>query len=74
MLKKLLRWLMGYLIITIESGSPERFINLCRNNSIYIFNLKNVDGCYEFEILAKDYKNLKPIAKKAHTLPIIQKK
>ena len=65
---------MGYLIITIESGSPERFINLCRNNSIYIFNLKNVDGCYEFEILAKDYKNLKPIAKKAHTLPIIQKK
>lgn len=74
MFKKLLVWFMGYLEITIRGGSPEKFINLCKNNNTYIWNLKNVDECYRFELLARDYKDLKPIAKKTHTLPEINKK
>lgn len=65
---------MGYLYISINDGYPERFINLCKNNDIYIWNLKNIGGQYQFEMLAKDYKKLKTIAKKSHTLPWIDKK
>ena len=71
---KIFLWLRGYLLITMKGRSPERFINLCNNNNIYIWNLNNIDGYYRFEISVKDYKKLKPIAKKTHTIPFIEKK
>ncbi len=71
MFRKIIRWLFGYIVIIIKGGYPERFINLCKNNNIYIWNLKNIDGCYQFEMLAKNFKALKPISKKSHTRPII---
>lgn len=74
MLVKLFKWLRGYLCITIMGGSPERFINLCKNHDIHIWKLKNEDETYKFELLAKDYKLLKRIAKKSKTIPMIDKK
>lgn len=71
MFRKILRWFFGYLVIELSGGFPERFINLCKNNNIYIWNLKNIQGLYQFEMLAKDYKHLKAIAKKTHTRPWI---
>ncbi len=71
MVRKILRWLFGYLVIVLDGGYPERFINLCKNNDIHIWDLKNVDGYYQFEMLAKSFKELKPIAKKTRTRPRI---
>lgn len=69
MWRKLVNWINGYLTIKIKGNSPERFINLCFNKKIFIWNLKNIDGDYIFLIKARDYKRLKPIAKKTKMVP-----
>jgi similar to stage IV sporulation protein len=72
MLIKLFRWLRGYLLIRMKGQSPERFINLCSNRYIYIWDLRNVEGEYEFNIMLKDYRKLKPVAKKTGTIPLVK--
>jgi similar to stage IV sporulation protein len=71
MLLKLLNWLRGYLIIRIQGTAPERFINLCSNKKIFIWDLKQTDNQYEFHIVAKNYKQLKPVARKTGIVPRI---
>jgi similar to stage IV sporulation protein len=58
----------------MKGRSPERFINLCSNRGIYIWELKNVLGEYEFYIMLHDYLELKPIAYKTKTVPFIKKR
>jgi similar to stage IV sporulation protein len=58
----------------MKGRSPERFINLCSNRYIYLWDLKHVDGDYEFQIMVKDYLKLRPIAKKTGTIPYIRKR
>ena len=74
MLIKLFRWLRGYLLIRMKGQSPERFINLCSNRYIYLWDLKHFEGEYEFRIMLKDYLKLKPIAKKTGTIPYVKKR
>lgn len=74
MLIKLFRWLRGYLLIRMKGQSPERFINLCSNRKIYIWNMKYVESNYEFNVMLKDYKKMKPLAKKTGAIPTIKKK
>lgn len=74
MFAKIFLWLRGYLLIAMKGHSPERFINLCNKNGIYIWNLQNFKGSYQFQLMAKDYKKLKPIARKTGTIPYIDKK
>lgn len=74
MLIKALCWLRGYLLIRMKGQSPERFINLCSNRRIYIWDLKNVLGEYEFYIKLQDYYKLKPIAYKTRTIPYIKRR
>ena len=74
MWRKLVNWLRGYLAVQIKGNAPERFINLCYNKKILIWNLKRVEEHYRFYIQAKDYKKLKPIAKKTGMIPRIKEK
>jgi similar to stage IV sporulation protein len=74
MLVKLFRWIRGYLLIRLKGQSPERFINLCSNRGIFLWNLQNVDGDYECYIMIKDYKKLKPVARKTGTIPLIKRR
>lgn len=74
MLFKIICWLKGYLLVRMKGQSPERFINLCSNRYIYLWDLKHADGDYEFQIMVKDYFKLKPIAKKTGTIPYIKKR
>ena len=71
---KLLKWLQGFLCVGIRGTAPERFINLCNNKKIYLWDLKRVDDEYQFHIKAKNYKKLKPIARKTGIVPKIYKK
>ncbi len=71
MLRKLMNWLRGVLIIQIGGIAPERFINLCCNHRINIWDLKKTGEYYEFHIHASNYKKLKPIARKTGILPKI---
>lgn len=52
--------------ITVETGKAgfERFLNICRANKIAIFNIETIENKNLFRMNAKDFKLLKPIAKK----------
>lgn len=74
MLKKLKHWLMGYLTVHISGTSPERFINLCSNRKIYIWNIVRANEKYKFNMTVKNYRKIKPIVKKTGLIPKIEKK
>ena len=63
MLLKLFNWIRGILCVEISGMAPERFVNLCCNKKIFIWDLRQVEAGYQFHILEKNYKKLKPIAK-----------
>lgn len=66
----------GVVEVEIQGFFTERFINLCRINNIKIWNIKNVvNGIVRFSIAIKDFKKIKPIAKKTKCkVKIISKK
>jgi similar to stage IV sporulation protein len=74
MLTKLLNWIRGILWVQISGTAPERFVNLCCNKQIFIWNLIQADEGYQFCILARNYKKLKPIARKTKIVPKIKRK
>lgn len=74
MLINLMKWGRGYLLVGIEGHSPERFINLCRNKDILIWNLHREAEGYEFYISLRGFQQLRPIARKTKTRPIIKRR
>ena len=44
LIKILLRYILGYVRITVEGYYIERFINICTTNKILIWNLKREKG------------------------------
>jgi similar to stage IV sporulation protein len=74
MLIELINWFRGYLCVRIRGAAPERFINLCCNKKIFIWDLKRIEEDYQFHISVKNYKNLKPIARKTGMVPKITQK
>lgn len=74
MLIRFVKWFRGYLLVRITGYSPERFINLCRNRNILIWNLCRVEQGYEFNMSVKGFRQIKEIAKKTGTRPLIVKR
>ena len=71
----LLRLLFGFVRIEIEGYYIERFINICQNKRIIIWNLKREKGVKLFlNIGIKDLKKLKPIVRKTNCKLKIRKK
>lgn len=62
---RFLRFLFGYVCFTARSGFPERFINLCRINNINLWNLKSTDGIMTACTDRKNYRRIRPVAKKS---------
>ncbi len=71
MLRKLLNWFLGYLTVRIRGTAPERFINLCCNKKIFIWELTRIEEDFQFRISIKNYRKLRPIAKKTGIIPRI---
>ncbi len=74
MLNRLMNWLRGYLTVAIHGTAPERFINLCCNKQIYLWNLIRNGEDYQFQISVKNYRKLKPVAKKTGLIPRIRRR
>ena len=65
--KLLLRLIFGYVRIEVEGYYIERFINICTNNKILIWNLKREKGVKLYlNIGINDFKKLGIIAKKTN--------
>lgn len=71
MLMKLINWFRGFLCVNIRGVAPERFINLCCSKKIYIWDLVKTEEDYRFHISIKNYKKLRPVAKKTGIIPRI---
>ena len=63
--KILIFYILGYLNIEVEGIFVERFINICKCKGILLWNVKMEKGVIlHANIGIKDYKNIRPIAKK----------
>ena len=64
-IKILISYLIGYLNISVEGYYIERFINICKNNKILIWNLKKKKDVKIFlNINIREFKTICKIAKK----------
>ena len=68
------KYIHGYVIIKIYGYAPERFMNLCANRNIYLWNIGKVSDGYIFSISVKGFFMLRPIAKKTRCKVKIMKK
>ena len=71
----LLRLILGYVRIEVEGYYIERFINICQNKKILIWNLRRKKGVKLYaNIGIQDFKKLKPILRKTNCKIQILKK
>lgn len=76
MLLSLMKYMRGYLILTVTGTSAERYLNLCCRNNILIWNLtpcKEKKG-YRFCMSLQGYRKTREIQKRTHTKVCIQNK
>ena len=74
-IKIIFNYIIGYLRISIEGYYIERFINICKNNKIAIWNLKrDKEINLEFNIGVRDFKEICKIAKKTRCKVKIERK
>ena len=62
-----LKYLRGYLRIRVWGFSPERFMNLCSNKGILLWNITRQGDAYEMCIDIKGFRQLRPIVRKTGT-------
>lgn len=63
----ILQYCRGYLRIRVRGFSPERFMNLCSNRDILLWNITREDGVYDMNISLRSFYKLRPIARKTGT-------
>lgn len=67
-------YLLGYVVFRAQGGFSERFINLCSNNKIFIWDVRREDDCVLGCVEAADYKMLRHFAKKTGMILHAEKK
>ena len=74
-LKILLNYIIGYVRISIEGYYIERFINICTNNNILIWNLKRKNNIkMHLNCSISNFKNIAKIAKQTKCKVNIERK
>lgn len=68
---QIIRFLKGYLSIRVWGFSTERFINLCGNHNILLWNIVNHGDYYTMCISLKGFYLLRPITRKTGTRVVI---
>ncbi|MBR5248403.1 MAG: sporulation protein YqfD [Lachnospiraceae bacterium] len=66
-----LKYIKGYVRIRIWGLSPERFMNLCSNRDILLWNIEKDEDIYTMCISLKAFYQLRPIARKTGTRVVI---
>lgn len=71
---EVIRYLKGYLEIRVWGFSPERFMNLCSNHGIFLWDVTNCGDHYRMKLCLKDFYRLKGITRKTGTRVAITKR
>ena len=61
---ELLKYLRGYLRIRVSGFSPERFMNLCSNKGILLWQIVREGDVYYMNINLKSFRALRPTVRK----------
>ena len=64
---EVLKYIKGYLRIKVWGFSPERFMNLCSNKGILLWDIVREGDVYYMNINLRGFWALKPIVKKTGT-------
>ena len=64
---KFLKYIRGYLRIRIWGFSPERFMNLCSNKGVLLWDIVREGDVYYMNISLKGFWELRPILRKTGT-------
>ncbi|MDD7403691.1 MAG: sporulation protein YqfD [Butyribacter sp.] len=76
MVHRILGWLFGYVKVRMNGQHLERFVNLCRNHNILLWQLywdKEKKNLY-FRIALHDFYRLRPLARKCRVRVLIVKR
>lgn len=73
MVHRIFGWIGGYVKVRIQGNNVERFVNLCRNRGIILWQLywepgKNI---LYFQIALRDFYKLRPLVRKCRVHPIV---
>ena len=63
MVLKLLLYRKGMLRISVTGESYDRFLNLCANHGIALWNLEYHGNAYEMDISVQGFRMLRPLVK-----------
>ncbi|MDE7312493.1 MAG: sporulation protein YqfD [Eubacterium sp.] len=74
MLLRLIKYFRGYVEVALWGYAPERFLNLCSNHNILIWDLRQEGEVYYFHISVEGFRCLKPLLKKSGTHVKISRK
>ena len=66
-MQRWIRFLHGYLYVTVSGYAPERFLNLCNHKKLVIWDLRVTSDGYQFCIGRRSFRALKPLLKKTGT-------
>ena len=74
MLLSVMKYANGYVQVHLTGYAPERFLNLCSNHDILVWNLTPEEDGYRFFLTIEGFRQLKPILRKTKTSIRIEKK
>ncbi|MBQ4529557.1 MAG: sporulation protein YqfD [Lachnospiraceae bacterium] len=68
-------YIKGYVRIRLKGGSPERFLNLCSNNNILIWQVVRIEDEYEMYLSLQAFRELKSIIRKTNVrIKVVERK
>lgn len=70
----ILRYLRGYIEISVQGGFTERFINLCNRENVYLWDSVFSNGVLSVKLYCRDFKKLTGIRRKSGVKIKIEKK
>lgn len=62
-----LRYLTGYVRVSLSGYATERFLNLSTNHGMYIWGMEHDEDTYEFFMSLEDFFKIRPLVKKTRT-------
>ncbi|MCI6921056.1 MAG: sporulation protein YqfD [Lachnospiraceae bacterium] len=66
-----IRFLKGYLLIRVCGNAPERFINLCSNHQIFLWDIQIHEAYYTMKIGLSDFYRIKGFTRKTGTKVVV---
>ena len=64
----------GYVLVKLLGYAPERFLNLCSNHNILVWDIEKQGACYIMKMSIRGFRRIRPLARKTTTKIMILEK